>query len=146
MQFETKSSSGTKSYYGSAFKQAQQDIELDNGWKLRWAAFTATADGYADGYADGLFVSTANDNATVTNDLTIMHPMVQMGNAPTAWTASTGDYLTANETKTEIKQTVGEIKLTASTSGTSSTIKLTAGGAEITSAQINLSGVVTFRI
>lgn len=140
LQFETKSSSGTKSYYGTAFKQAQQDIALDNGWKLRWAAFTATA----DGYADGLFVSTANDRATVTNDLTIMHPMVQMGNAPTAWTASTGDYLTANETKTEIKQTVGEIKLTASTSGTSSTIKLTAGGTEITSAQINLSGVVTF--
>lgn len=140
LQFETKSSSGTKSYYGSAFKQNQQDIALDNGWKLRWAAFTATA----DGYADGLFVSTANDNATVTNDLTIMHPMVQMGNSPTAWTASTGDYLTANETKTEIKQTVNEIKLTASTSGTSSTIKLTAGGTEITSAQINLSGVVTF--
>lgn len=140
LQFETKSSSGTKSYYGNAFKNAKQDIALDNGWKLRWAAFTATA----DGYADGLFVSTADDNATVTNDLTIMHPMVQMGNAPTAWTASTGDYLTANEIKTEIKQTVSEIKLTASTSGTSSTIKLTAGGTEITSAQINLSGVVTF--
>ena len=140
LQFETKNSSGAKSYYGNAFKNAKQDIELDNGWKLRWAAFTATA----DGYADGLFVSTADDNATVTNDLTIMHPMVQMGNAPTAWTASTGDYLTVNETKTEIKQTVGEIKLTASTSGTSSTIKLTAGGTEITSAQINLSGVVTF--
>ena len=140
LQFETKSSSGAKSYYGNAFKNAKQDIELDNGWKLRWAAFTATA----DGYADGLFVSTANDNATVTNDLTIMHPMVQMGNAPTAWTASSGDYLTTTETKTEIKQTVNEIKLTASTSGTSSTIKLTAGGTEITSAQINLSGVVTF--
>ena len=140
LQFEAKNSSGAKSYYGSAFKQAQQDIALDNGWKLRWAAFTATA----DGYADGLFVSTANDFATVTNDLTIMHPMVQMGNALTAWTASTGDYLTTAETKTEIKQTVSEIKLTASTSGTSSTIKLTAGGTEITSAQINLSGVVTF--
>ena len=140
LQFETKNSSGAKSYYGNAFKNAKQDIELDNGWKLRWAAFTATA----DGYADALFISTADDNATVTNDLTIMHPMVQMGNAPTAWTASTGDYLTANETKTEIKQTVNEIKLTASTSGTSSTIKLTAGGTEITSAQINLSGVVTF--
>ena len=140
LQFETKSTSGTKTYYGSAFKQAQQDIALDNGWKLRWAAFTATA----DGYADGLFISTADDNATVTNDLTIMHPMVQMGNAPTAWTASSGDYLTTTETKTEIKQTVSEIKLTASTSGTSSTIKLTAGGTEITSAQINLSGVVTF--
>ena len=140
LQFEAKNSSGAKSYYDKAFKNAKQDIELDNGWKLRWAAFTATA----DSYADGLFVSTANDFATVTNDLTIMHPMVQMGNAPTAWTASTGDYLTANETKTEIKQTVSEIKLTASTSGTSSTIKLTAGGTEITSAQINLSGVVTF--
>lgn len=140
LQFETKNSSGAKSYYDKAFKNAKQDIALDNGWKLRWAAFTATA----DGYADGLFVSTANDFATVTNDLTIMHPMVQMGNAPTAWTASTGDYLTANETKTEIKQTVSEIKLTASTSGTSSTIKLTAGGTEITSTQINLSGVVTF--
>lgn len=140
LQFETKNSSGAKSYYDKAFKNAKQDIELDNGWKLRWAAFTATA----DGYADGLFVSTANDFATVTNDLTIMHPMVQMGNAPTAWTANTGDYLTANETKTEIKQTVSEIKLTASTSGTSSTIKLTAGGTEITSAQINLSGMVTF--
>ena len=140
LQFETKNSSGAKSYYGNAFKNAKQDIALDNGWKLRWAAFTATA----DGYADGLFISTADDNATVTNDLTIMHPMVQMGNAPTAWTASTGDYLTATETKTEIKQTVNEIKLTASTSGTSSTIKLTAGGTEITSAQINLSGVVTF--
>ena len=140
LQFETKSPSGTKAYYGSAFKNAKQDIALDNGWKLRWAAFTATA----DGYADGLFISTADDNATVTNDLTIMHPMVQMGNAPTAWTASSGDYLTTTETKTEIKQTVSEIKLTASTSGTSSTIKLTAGGTEITSAQINLSGVVTF--
>ena len=86
LQFETKNSSGAKSYYDKAFKNAKQDIELDNGWKLRWAAFTATA----DGYADGLFVSTANDFATVTNDLTIMHPMVQMGNAPTAWTASTG--------------------------------------------------------
>ena len=140
LQFETKNSSGSKSYYDKAFKNAKQDIELDNGWKLRWAAFTATA----DGYADGLFVSTANDFATVTNDLTIMHPMVQMGNAPTAWTASTGDYLTTAETKTEIKQTVSEIKLTASTSGTSSTIKLTAGGTEITSAQISMTGVVTF--
>ena len=140
LQFETKSSSGAKSYYGTAFKQAQQDIELDNGWKMRYAAFTATA----DGYADGLFVSTADDFSTVTCDLYLMHPMVQMGNAPTAWTASTGDYLTTAETKTEIKQTVSEIKLTASTSGTSSTIKLTAGGTEITSAQINLSGVVTF--
>lgn len=140
MQFETTNSGGGKSYYADAFKSAKQDIALDNGWKLRYAVFTATA----DGYADQCMVSTANDYATVTCDISMMHPMVQMGNAPTAWTASTGDYLTTSETKTEIKQTVSEIKLTASTSGTSSTIKLTAGGTEITSAQINLSGVVTF--
>lgn len=140
MQFETTNSGGGKSYYANAFKSAKQDIALDNGWKLRYAVFTATA----DGYADQCMVSTANDYATVTCDISLMHPMVQMGNAPTAWTASTGDYLTTAETKTEIKQTVSEIKLTASTSGTSSTIKLTAGGTEITSAQINLSGVVTF--
>ena len=94
---------------------------------------------YAIGQALGI-VNRGGEDAL--HDL--MHPMVQMGNAPTAWTASTGDYLTTAETKTEIKQTVSEIKLTASTSGTSSTIKLTAGGTEITSTQINLSGVVTF--
>lgn len=140
LQFETKSTSGTKTYYGSAFKSAQQDIALDNGWKLRWASFTATS----DGYADGLYVSTTNDFTTVTNDLYIMHPMVQMGNSPTAWTASTGDYLTTAETKTEIKQTVNEIKLTATTSGTTSTIRLTSGGVEIASAKLDFSGVVTF--
>ena len=140
LQFETAGSDGTRAYYANLFKQNKKSIALDNGWKLLYAAFTATA----DGYADGLFVSTTDDFSTVTNDLTIMHPMVQMGNAPTAWTASTGDYLTTAETKTEIKQTFDTIKLTASTSGTSSTIKLTAGGTEITSAQINLSGVVTF--
>lgn len=140
LQFETADSYGTRAYYADLFKQNKKSIALDNGWKLLYAAFTATA----DGYADGLFVSTTDDFSTVTNDLTIMHPMVQMGNAPTAWTASTGDYLTTAETKTEIKQTFDTIKLTASTSGTSSTIKLTAGGTEITSAQINLSGVVTF--
>ncbi len=32
-----------KSYYGSAFKQAQQDIALDNGWKMRYGPFVATA-------------------------------------------------------------------------------------------------------
>ena len=139
LQFETKSSSGTKVITAMHSKMRSRTLSWTTAGAAL-AAFTATA----DGYADGLFVSTANDNATVTNDLTIMHPMVQMGNAPTAWTASTGDYLTTAETKTEIKQTVNEIKLTASTSGTSSTIKLTASGTEITSAQINLSGVVTF--
>ena len=139
LQFETLNGS-TRTTYAAAFKENQQDIALENGWKMRYAVFTATA----DGYADQLFVSTTDDFSTVTCDLYLMHPMVQMGNAPTAWTASTGDYLTTAETKTEIKQTVSEIKLTASTSGTSSTIKLTAGGTEITSAQINLSGVVTF--
>ena len=140
LQFETKASDGTKTYYGTLFKQNQKDIDQGNGWYLRYAVFTATA----DGYADGLFVSTANDFATVTNDLTIMHPMVQMGNAPTGWTASTGDYMTATETKAEIKQELGTIKLTATTNGTSSTLTLAANGANITSANISFTGVVTF--
>ena len=140
LQFETKASDGTRTYYGTLFKQNQKDIDQGNGWYLRYAVFTATA----DGYADGLFVSTANDFATVTNDLTIMHPMVQMGNAPTGWTASTGDYMTATETKTEIKQELGTIKLTATTNGTSSTLTLAANGANITSANISFTGVVTF--
>ena len=139
LQFETLNGS-TRTTYAAAFKENQQDIALENGWKMRYAVFTSTA----DGYADQLFVSTTDDFSTVTCDLYLMHPMVQMGNAPTAWNASTGDYLTTAETKTEIKQTFDTIRLTASTSGTSSTIKLTAGGTEITSAQINLSGVVTF--
>ena len=141
LQFETKASDGTRTYYGTLFKQNQKDIDQGNGWYLRYAVFTATA----DGYADGLFVSTANDFATVTNDLTIMHPMVQMGNAPTGWTASTGDYMTATETKTEIKQELGTIKLTATTNGTSSTLTLAANGANITSANISFTGVVTFK-
>ena len=140
LQFETKASDGTKTYYGTLFKQNQKDIDQGNGWYLRYAVFTATA----DGYADGLFVSTADDFATVTNDLTIMHPMVQMGNAPTGWTASTGDYMTATETKAEIKQELGTIKLTATTNGTSSTLTLAANGANITSANISFTGVVTF--
>ena len=140
LRFETKASDGTKTYYGTLFKQNQKDIDQGNGWYLRYAVFTATA----DGYADGLFVSTADDFATVTNDLTIMHPMVQMGNAPTGWTASTGDYMTATETKTEIKQELGTIKLTATTNGTSSTLTLAANGANITSANISFTGVVTF--
>ena len=140
LQFETKASDGTKTYYGTLFKQNQKDIDQGNGWYLRYAVFTATA----DGYADGLFVSTADDFATVTNDLTIMHPMVQMGNAPTGWTASTGDYMTATETKAEIKQELGTIKLTATTNGTSSTLTLAANGANITSANISFNGVVTF--
>ena len=140
LQFETKASDGTKTYYGTLFKQNQKDIDQGNGWYLRYAVFTATA----DGYADDLFVSTADDFATVTNDLTIMHPMVQMGNAPTGWTASTGDYMTATETKAEIKQELGTIKLTATTNGTSSTLTLAANGANITSANISFTGVVTF--
>ena len=140
LQFETKAGDRTKTYYGTPFKQNQKDIDQGNGWYLRYAVFTATA----DGYADGLFVSTADDFATVTNDLTIMHPMVQMGNAPTGWTASTGDYMTATETKTEIKQELGTIKLTATTNGTSSTLTLAANGTNITSANISFTGVVTF--
>ena len=128
----------------AVIKAADQiEIKQTNGWVLRYGLWTPPSDATVK-WVDIGSGSTHAGIGNYTNKFELLHPMLQYGNAPTAWTASTGDYLTANETKTEIKQTVSEIKLTASTSGTSSTIKLTAGGTEITSAQINLSGVVTF--
>ena len=128
----------------AVIKAADQiEIKQTNGWVLRYGLWTPSSDAIVKWVDIGSGFTHAG-MGNYTNKFELLHPMLQYGNAPTAWTASTGDYLTANETKTEIKQTVGEIKLTASTSGTSSTIKLTAGGTEITSAQINLSGMVTF--
>ena len=128
----------------AVIKAADQiEIKQTNGWVLRYGLWTPSSDAIVKWVDIGSGFTHAG-MGNYTNKFELLHPMLQYGNAPTAWTASTGDYLTANETKTEIKQTVNEIKLTASTSGTSSTIKLTAGGTEITSAQINLSGVVTF--
>ena len=128
----------------AVIKAADQiEIKQTNGWVLRYGLWTPPSDAIVKWVDIGSGFTHAGIG-NYTNKFELLHPMLQYGNAPTAWTASTGDYLTANETKTEIKQTVSEIKLTASTSGTSSTIKLTAGGTEITSAQINLSGVVTF--
>ena len=128
----------------AVIKAADQiEIKQTNGWVLRYGLWTPPSDAIVKWVDIGSGFTHAGIG-NYTNKFELLHPMLQYGNAPTAWTASTGDYLTTAETKTEIKQTVGEIKLTASTSGTSSTIKLTAGGTEITSAQINLSGVVTF--
>ena len=128
----------------AVIKAADQiEIKQTNGWVLRYGLWTPSSDAIVKWVDIGSGFTHAG-MGNYTNKFELLHPMLQYGNAPTAWTASTGDYLTANETKTEIKQTVNEIKLTASTSGTSSTIKLTAGGTEITSAQINLSGMVTF--
>lgn len=128
----------------AVIKAADQiEIRQTNGWVLRYGLWTPPSDAIVKWVDIGSGFTHAGIG-NYTNKFELLHPMLQYGNAPTSWTASTGDYLTANETKTEIKQTVSEIKLTASTSGTSSTIKLTAGGTEITSAQINLSGVVTF--
>ena len=121
----------------------QLEIKQTNGWVLRYGLWTPPSDAIVK-WVDIGSGSTHAGIGNYTNKFSLLHPMLQYGNAPTAWTASSGDYLTTTETKTEIKQTASEIKLTASTSGTSSTIKLTAGGTEITSAQINLSGVVTF--
>ena len=128
----------------AVIKAADQiEIRQTNGWVLRYGLWTPPSDAIVKWVDIGSGFTHAGIG-NYTNKFELLHPMLQYGNVPTAWTASTGDYLTATETKTEIKQTVSEIKLTASTSGTSSTIKLTAGGTEITSAQINLSGVVTF--
>ena len=128
----------------AVIKAADQiEIKQTNGWVLRYGLWTPSSDAIVKWVDIGSGFTHAG-MGNYTNKFELLHPMLQYGNAPTAWTASSGDYLTANETKTEIKQTFDTIKLTASTSGTSSTIKLTAGGTEITSAQISMTGVVTF--
>lgn len=128
----------------AVIKAADQiEIKQTNGWVLRYGLWTPSSNAIVKWVDIGSGLNHAG-MGNYTNKFELLHPMLQYGNAPTAWTASTGDYLTTAETKTEIKQTFDTIRLTASTSGTSSTIKLTAGGTEITSAQINLSGVVTF--
>ena len=45
----------------------------------------------------------SNDNCT--NKLELLHPMLQYGNAPTAWNASSGDYLTQESAKSLLSQT-----------------------------------------
>ncbi len=50
----------------------------------------------------------SNDNCT--NKLELLHPMLQYGNAPTAWNASSGDYLTQESAKSLFSQTADEIK------------------------------------
>ncbi len=45
-----------------------------------------------------------------TNKFSMLHPMLQYGNAPTAWNASSGDYLTQESAKSLFSQTADEIK------------------------------------
>ncbi len=35
-----------------------------------------------------------DSNGNCTNKFELLHPMLQYGNAPTAWNASSGDYIT----------------------------------------------------
>lgn len=50
----------------------------------------------------------SNDNCT--NKFSLLHPMLQYGNAPTAWNASSGDYITEKSAKSLISQSADEIK------------------------------------
>ena len=49
-------------------------------------------------------------SGSVTNKYMALHPMLQYGNAPTAWNASSGDYLTQESAKSLFSQTADEIK------------------------------------
>lgn len=40
-----------------------------------------------------------DSNGNCTNKFELLHPMLQYGNAPTAWNASSGDYLTQESAK-----------------------------------------------
>lgn len=51
-----------------------------------------------------------DSNGNCTNKFELLHPMLQYGNAPTAWNASSGDYLTQESAKSLFSQTADEIK------------------------------------
>ena len=71
-------------------------------------------------------------SGSVTNKYMALHPMLQYGNAPTAWTASSGDYITEKSAKSLISQSADEIKTEVTKSVTESvtgTVKDTATSA-----------------
>lgn len=102
LQFETKDP--TRAYVIS--RDNQMEIAQDDGWVLRYGLFTATT----DAAASRLYLAGGAYNSNYTNEYYLLHPMVQAGNAPTAWTSSTGDYVTEATAKSLISQSAEEIK------------------------------------
>lgn len=98
------------SYYTSITTENQLEIEQTDGWVLRYGTWTPDATGVLDTVELGCGSIRAGYGGSYTNKFSLLHPMLQYGNAPTAWTASSGDYITEENAKSLISQSADEIK------------------------------------
>ena len=113
-------------FYVAYIKTADQlEIKQTDGWVLRYGTWTPGQNGVLERAA-------FDSNGNCTNKFSLLHPMLQYGNAPTAWNASSGDYLTQESAKSLFSQTADEIKTEVTKSVTESvteTVKDTATSA-----------------
>ena len=94
----------------AVIKAADQiEIKQTNGWVLRYGLWTPSSDATVK-WVDIGSGSTHAGTGNYTNKFELLHPMLQYGNAPTAWTASSGDYITEETAKSLISQSANEIK------------------------------------
>lgn len=94
----------------AVIKAADQiEIKQTDGWVLRYGLWTPPSDAivkWVDIGSGSIHAGTGN----YTNKFELLHPMLQYGNAPTAWTASSGDYITEENAKSLISQSADGIK------------------------------------
>ena len=82
------------SYYTSITTENQIEIKQTDGWVLRYGTWTPSSTGILKTVELGCGSIKAGVGGSYTNKFSLLHPMLQYGNAPTAWTASSGDYIT----------------------------------------------------
>ena len=98
------------SYYTSITTENQIEIQQTDGWVLRYGTWTPSSTGILNTVELGCGSIKAGVGGSYTNKFSMLHPMLQYGNAPTAWTASSGDYITEKSAKSLISQSADEIK------------------------------------
>lgn len=98
------------SYVPSIKTENQLEIEQTDGWVLRYGTWTPSNTGILKTVELGCGSIRAGLGGNYTNKFSMLHPMLQYGNAPTAWNASSGDYLTQESAKSLFSQTADEIK------------------------------------
>ncbi|MFR3973403.1 MAG: hypothetical protein ACLTZH_09130 [Subdoligranulum sp.] len=98
------------SYYTSITTENQIEIKQTDGWVLRYGTWTPSNTGILKTVELGCGSIRAGLGGSYTNKFSLLHPMLQYGNAPTAWNASSGDYLTQESAKSLFSQTADEIK------------------------------------
>lgn len=97
-------------YVRSIKTENQLEIEQTDGWVLRYGTWTPSDTGILKTVELGCGSIRAGLGGNYTNKFSLLHPMLQYGNAPTAWTASSGDYITEKSAKSLISQSADEIK------------------------------------